>query len=128
MIRYHVVQEFNKGVYDYIIATDEGGKIEMDDPDVEAPEKDAQAAVVIEEEEDAGDDDCKYCYAIHVQLVLIFQQSFRLNGSLRLARLHHRLHPAPPPRSANVPRRLLANAHASGNRERPTMNMASRAV
>ena len=74
MIRYHVVQEFNKGVYDYIIATDEGGKIEMDDPDVEAPEKDEQAAVVIEEEEDAGGDDCKYCYAIHVQLVLIFQQ------------------------------------------------------
>ena len=23
--RYHVVQEFNKGVYDYIIATDESG-------------------------------------------------------------------------------------------------------
>ncbi|KAI0271752.1 P-loop containing nucleoside triphosphate hydrolase protein [Russula aff. rugulosa BPL654] len=28
--RYHVVQEFNKGVYDYIIATDEGGN-EQDD-------------------------------------------------------------------------------------------------
>jgi ATP-dependent RNA helicase DDX56/DBP9 len=23
--RYHTIQEFNKGVYDYIIATDEGG-------------------------------------------------------------------------------------------------------
>lgn len=30
--RYHVVQEFNKGVYDYIIATDEGGS-EQDDED-----------------------------------------------------------------------------------------------
>ncbi|KAF7770611.1 hypothetical protein Agabi119p4_6585 [Agaricus bisporus var. burnettii] len=29
--RYHTVQEFNKGVYDYIIATDEGGLAEKDD-------------------------------------------------------------------------------------------------
>ncbi|KAH9973539.1 P-loop containing nucleoside triphosphate hydrolase protein [Lactifluus volemus] len=29
--RYHVVQEFNKGVYDYIIATDEGGNNEDDE-------------------------------------------------------------------------------------------------
>ncbi|KAA1469089.1 DEAD-domain-containing protein [Dentipellis sp. KUC8613] len=29
--RYHVVQEFNKGVYDYIIATDESGKGELDE-------------------------------------------------------------------------------------------------
>ena len=28
--RYHVVQEFNKGVYDYIIATDESGAKEFD--------------------------------------------------------------------------------------------------
>ncbi|KAG6821469.1 hypothetical protein H0H93_010193 [Arthromyces matolae] len=28
--RYHTVQEFNKGVYDYIIATDESGTIEQD--------------------------------------------------------------------------------------------------
>ncbi|GLB41874.1 putative atp-dependent rna helicase dbp9 [Lyophyllum shimeji] len=28
--RYHTVQEFNKGVYDYIIATDESGAIEKD--------------------------------------------------------------------------------------------------
>jgi ATP-dependent RNA helicase DDX56/DBP9 len=28
--RYHVVQEFNKGVYDYIIATDESGAAEYD--------------------------------------------------------------------------------------------------
>lgn len=31
MVRYHTVQEFNKGVYDYIIATDEGGLAEKDD-------------------------------------------------------------------------------------------------
>lgn len=32
--RYHTVQEFNKGVYDYIIATDEsGGKRELDTED-----------------------------------------------------------------------------------------------
>lgn len=30
-IRYHTVQEFNKGVYDYIIATDESGSHEQDE-------------------------------------------------------------------------------------------------
>ncbi|KAI0046484.1 DEAD-domain-containing protein [Auriscalpium vulgare] len=33
--RYHVVQEFNKGVYDYIIATDESGKGEFDEDEQE---------------------------------------------------------------------------------------------
>ena len=33
--RYHVVQEFNKGVYDYIIATDESGAKEFDTDDEE---------------------------------------------------------------------------------------------
>ncbi|KAI0060681.1 DEAD-domain-containing protein [Artomyces pyxidatus] len=42
--RYHVVQEFNKGVYDYIIATDESGKGEFDedDRDAEVPEDDPE--------------------------------------------------------------------------------------
>lgn len=32
IIRYHIVQEFNKGVYDYIIVSDEGvGKTEQDE-------------------------------------------------------------------------------------------------
>ena len=31
--RYHVVQEFNKGVYDYIIATDEGGSEQDEEED-----------------------------------------------------------------------------------------------
>ncbi|KAF8909306.1 P-loop containing nucleoside triphosphate hydrolase protein [Gymnopilus junonius] len=42
--RYHVVQEFNKGVYDYIIATDESGPNEND---IEEKEKE-------EEEEEEG--------------------------------------------------------------------------
>ena len=46
--RYHVVQEFNKGVYDYIIASDENsGKVEQDSDDER------------EEAEDVDDgDDC----------------------------------------------------------------------
>lgn len=41
--RYHVVQEFNKGVYDYIIATDESGKGELDEDDREVEEVDEEA-------------------------------------------------------------------------------------
>lgn len=38
-VRYHTVQEFNKGVYDYIIATDESsGKAEKDSDDEQGPE------------------------------------------------------------------------------------------
>ncbi|KAF9054463.1 P-loop containing nucleoside triphosphate hydrolase protein [Panaeolus papilionaceus] len=37
--RYHVVQEFNKGVYDYIIATDEGNAAEYDTDDEEEEEE-----------------------------------------------------------------------------------------
>ena len=46
--RYHVVQEFNKGVYDYIIASDESvGKTEQDEEE--------------EEEEVAdGEDECMF--------------------------------------------------------------------
>ncbi|TFY52873.1 hypothetical protein EVG20_g10365, partial [Dentipellis fragilis] len=44
--RYHVVQEFNKGVYDYIIATDESGKRELD----EQEEVVAEGTVEVEEE------------------------------------------------------------------------------
>ncbi|KAG6813875.1 hypothetical protein H0H92_006282 [Tricholoma furcatifolium] len=40
--RYHTVQEFNKGVYDYIIATDESGAIEQDS-DEEDEEAEAEA-------------------------------------------------------------------------------------
>ena len=34
--RYHIVEEFNKGVYDYIIATDEGGGAAERDTDDES--------------------------------------------------------------------------------------------
>lgn len=46
-VRYHTVQEFNKGVYDYIIATDEGGLAEKDDEseDEEEREKDERESL-----------------------------------------------------------------------------------
>jgi ATP-dependent RNA helicase DDX56/DBP9 len=47
--RFHIVQEFNKGVYDYIIATDEsGGKVEVDSGD-EKDEKMGLDAVPVEQ-------------------------------------------------------------------------------
>ena len=46
--RVHIVQEFNKGVYDYIIATDEGSGATEDEDEEEAAE---------EEDEEAGEDD-----------------------------------------------------------------------
>ncbi|KAI0258914.1 P-loop containing nucleoside triphosphate hydrolase protein [Gloeopeniophorella convolvens] len=48
--RYHVVQEFNKGVYDYIIATDEGGG-EQDGDDDKGPDAGEQDENEEEEEE-----------------------------------------------------------------------------
>lgn len=54
--RYHVVQEFNKGVYDYIIATDEsGGKGEEDSEDEEESEEEADSDVEDKDEQD-GDE------------------------------------------------------------------------
>ncbi|KAB5594799.1 ATP-dependent RNA helicase [Ceratobasidium theobromae] len=50
--RFHIVQEFNKGVYDYIIATDEtGGKHEDQDTDDEEEEEDGD-----EQDDDAGEE------------------------------------------------------------------------
>ncbi|KAL1745190.1 P-loop containing nucleoside triphosphate hydrolase protein [Schizophyllum fasciatum] len=49
--RYHTVQEFNKGVYDYIIATDESGMGERDEEDIEREEAMEKA------EGDASEDD-----------------------------------------------------------------------
>ncbi|KAM6497020.1 P-loop containing nucleoside triphosphate hydrolase protein [Amanita muscaria] len=37
--RYHTVQEFNKGVYDYIIATDESGALNEQDSEDEKPDE-----------------------------------------------------------------------------------------
>lgn len=45
-VRYHVVQEFNKGVYDYIIATDESGVSENDTED--------------EDEEEENEEECEF--------------------------------------------------------------------
>ena len=45
--RFHIVQEFNKGVYDYIIATDEsGGRVEVDSGDEKDEETGWDAAPV----------------------------------------------------------------------------------
>ncbi|KAF8715607.1 helicase superfamily c-terminal domain, partial [Rhizoctonia solani] len=53
--RFHIVQEFNKGVYDYIIATDEtGGKHEDQDTD---DEKEAEEEEVDSEAEAEGGED-----------------------------------------------------------------------
>lgn len=41
MSRYHAVQEFNHGVFDYLIATDESG-LEGNDRDENAPEEPAE--------------------------------------------------------------------------------------
>ncbi|KAJ7895825.1 DEAD-domain-containing protein [Mycena leptocephala] len=52
--RYHTVQEFNKGVYEYIIATDESGRGEMDSDDEaeeEPQQEDADPESGAEEEE-----------------------------------------------------------------------------
>ena len=47
--RYHVVQEFNKGVYDYIIASDENaGRGEQDSDESDDEAQDAE-----------GDEECK---------------------------------------------------------------------
>ena len=51
--RYHTVQEFNKGVYNYIIATDESGA---------RGEQDFVDETEIEAEESGGPDECEYFY------------------------------------------------------------------
>ena len=48
---YHIVQEFNKGVYDYIIATDEGaGRRDLDSDE----EKDTKEGPAEHEDEECG--------------------------------------------------------------------------
>ncbi|KAH9059112.1 ATP-dependent RNA helicase dbp9 [Lactarius vividus] len=65
--RYHAVQEFNKGVYDYIIAADEGGG-EQDNEDGEDPDAEEQSDEELfvstqrgaeEEDHDPGPSKCK---------------------------------------------------------------------
>ncbi|EIM86616.1 DEAD-domain-containing protein [Stereum hirsutum FP-91666 SS1] len=55
--RYHVVQEFNKGVYDYIIATDESGKGELDEDDREVEEVDEEAEEFLATQRDPATQD-----------------------------------------------------------------------
>ena len=49
--RYHIVQEFNKGVYDYIIATDEGGAADgADEEDEEEAQEEQEGGAEVTEE------------------------------------------------------------------------------
>lgn len=52
--RYHVVQEFNKGVYDYIIATDESGADGEHDEEEEDKESEGE-----DEEPEKREDECQ---------------------------------------------------------------------
>ena len=53
--RFHIVQEFNRGVYDYIIATDESGGKGEADSDVEETEDEAEAKASENESEDESE-------------------------------------------------------------------------
>lgn len=59
--RYHVVQEFNKGVYDYIIATDESGA---------AREMDSDDEMEVEEEAEIEVDDLEKCKTVNLPICL----------------------------------------------------------
>ncbi|KAJ3019495.1 ATP-dependent DNA/RNA helicase [Thoreauomyces humboldtii] len=52
--RYHIVQEFNRGVYDYVIATDEGGVFGKDHDSDDEEEGESKKA---EKEDGKGSDD-----------------------------------------------------------------------
>ncbi|KAJ3967894.1 ATP-dependent RNA helicase dbp9 [Lentinula raphanica] len=59
-MRYHTVQEFNKGVYDYIIATDESGLRENDDDDADDDgenDEDEDGNEDEDEDEDDGEEE-----------------------------------------------------------------------
>ncbi|KAK4686040.1 ATP-dependent RNA helicase DDX56/DBP9, partial [Tremellales sp. Uapishka_1] len=51
--RYHVVEEFNKGVYDVVVATDEGAGGELDEEEVEEDEEEGEEEDNAEEKEEA---------------------------------------------------------------------------
>jgi ATP-dependent RNA helicase DDX56/DBP9 len=55
--RYHVVQEFNKGVYDYIIATDESNGVDEQDSADELSEDEDEESSVDEGEEGSDEDE-----------------------------------------------------------------------
>ncbi|KIY65926.1 DEAD-domain-containing protein [Cylindrobasidium torrendii FP15055 ss-10] len=55
--RYHAVQEFNKGVYDYIIATDESGALENDDESDDENEPKEDAVISTQREQESDDED-----------------------------------------------------------------------
>lgn len=54
-VRYHVVQEFNKGVYDYIIASDENAHGSEQDPNNSEDEANEH-----EDEDESEEGNCQY--------------------------------------------------------------------
>ena len=48
--RYHIVEEFNRGIYDYLIATDEGAADAMDDEDEEQAQKEDEEKKKLDQE------------------------------------------------------------------------------
>lgn len=75
--RYHTVQEFNKGVYDYIIATDESGA---------RGELDEEVEVEPSEPVDGGDECESFVFTQNKELTHIFDSHIhptRLNNSRR---------------------------------------------
>ncbi|KAF7352542.1 ATP-dependent RNA helicase dbp9 [Mycena venus] len=87
--RYHTVQEFNKGVYEYIIATDESGGGELDTDDEEEGENEEPTQEDADEDEEEEEES---------HLSQSFPHSAR--------RLHPRPPPRPhPPKSGNAPPR-----------------------
>lgn len=59
--RIHIVQEFNKGIYDYIIATDESNEAMGPDSDDEF-DHDEETAEVSKADEVEAESECKLCF------------------------------------------------------------------
>lgn len=57
--RYHIVEEFNRGIYDYLIATDESELKGEQDSDDEEEEEETTSAMQEDEEEAKSDKDSK---------------------------------------------------------------------
>lgn len=105
--RYHTVQEFNKGVYEYIIATDESGA---------KGEQDSDSDAEVDGEEGAEfDDGCKYDLTSSNSRINLYSQSSPLSVTQPRPKKPTKTHL---PRSANVQSPLLPSSlqkHGNGN-------------
>ncbi|RXW23056.1 hypothetical protein EST38_g2815 [Candolleomyces aberdarensis] len=99
--RYHAVQEFNQGVYDYIIATDEGGPgVEYDTEDEEDAEEDEEEEFTSTQRESAADADTDA------------EDSPELSSSSK-AKKRKRPASSPPPPSSSKSKKRKHKKHAS---------------